>query len=393
MNMDRENKIKLAKRVTLVFAFLILLSLVIHYRSISHAPIPPAPTVIVTKPKAMNIAEYITQTGSTVAYNAVNLVARVEGYLDKISFVDGTFLKKGKPLFVIEPEPYMEKLLAAKASVAAQKAAFAYAKSEYARQKRMYSENATSLNNVEEWLAKSQETEAEVAKAIANAEIDAINYSYTHISAPFDGRIGRHLVDLGNLVGNGVATNLATIEQIDPLYVYFNPNELDLIKLRDAARAKGFQAKEVQQINMIKKIPVYVKMQNEHEFKHVGKLDFINTGLNASTGTMEFRAILPNKNYDLVPGLYVQVRIPISEPSVKLTVPDTAVLYDQVGPYLLLVDSNNKVLLQHVTIGELEQDHRAILTGLKKDDRVIIDGLQNATPGNPVSAQYEKTPK
>ena len=243
MSMEREKKLNLIKRLSIVIAFFILIALIFHYRAASIAPSFPTPVVIVTKPKPIKMAEYITQTGSTVAYNSVNLVARVEGYLDKINFIDGTFLKKGQPLFVIEPEPYMEKLLAGQASVAAQKAAFAYAKSEYARQKRMYKENATSLNNVEEWLAKSQESEAEVAKAIANAAIDAINYSYTHISAPFDGRIGRHLVDLGNLVGNGVATNLATIEQIDPLYVYFNPNELDLIRLRDAARAKGFQKK------------------------------------------------------------------------------------------------------------------------------------------------------
>src|SRR5205085_8997538 len=140
--------------------------------------------------------------------------ARVQGFLDTISFVDGTIVKKDSPLFVIEPEPYFEQLKEAQATVAAQKANLVYTKSEYSRQQRMYKDHATSLNNVEIWKSKTEEAQADVAKAIANAEVASINYSYTHIKAPFNGRIGRHLVDVGNLVGNGVATNLATLQQI-----------------------------------------------------------------------------------------------------------------------------------------------------------------------------------
>ena len=172
------------------------------------------------------------QTGTVVAYNSVNLVARIKGYLEAVEFTDGSFIKKGKALFVIEPLPYLEQLKGAEATVVARKAAHLYAKAEYGRQQRMYKQNATSLNNVEKWSAKTIESQAQIDEAVANAEIAAINYSYTHVLAPFDGRIGRHLIDPGNLVGNGVATDLATIEQIDPIYVYFNLNELDLIKIR-----------------------------------------------------------------------------------------------------------------------------------------------------------------
>ena len=185
----------------------------------------PAPKVVVQQPQWREMVEYVTQTGTLVAYNSVDLVARIEGYLDAIKFTDGSFVKKGQPLFVIQPEPYFEQLKAAQATVAAQKAYNVYVKSEYARQKKMYTQQATSLNNVEKWLAKTEESDAEIAKAVANEAIAAINYSYTHVEAPFDGRIGRHLVDVGNLVGNGVATNLANIEQIDPIYAYFNLNE------------------------------------------------------------------------------------------------------------------------------------------------------------------------
>lgn len=341
----------------------------------------PLPVVRVETPQLVEMTQYITQTGNLVAFNSVNLVARIEGYLDKIQFTDGTFVKKGQGLFLIEPEPYLEKLKEAKATVAVQKAAYAYDKSEYDRQKRMYKDHATSLNNVEKWHAKSLQSEAEIAKAEANAAVAAINYSYTHVQAPFDGRIGRHLVDVGNLVGNGKATNLANIEQLDPIYVYFNLNELDFIKVRAAAREHGIKPSDINQI------PVYVSMQNETAFKHEGRLDFVNTSLDASMGTLEFRGLIPNKDFTLLPGLFVRVRVAISKPGLQLTLPDTAILSDQRGAYVLVLDKNDIVQEKRVTLGDLEQGRRAILTGLDKQDRVIVEGLQNASPGNKASIQ------
>ena len=384
MNFDKNSKQVRIAGIVLAILFLIYL---VHHFTKSKAPAIPTPVVAINKPVVTEMAEYVTQTGTTVALNSVNLVARIEGYLNSIEFIDGTSVKKGKELFVVQPEPYMEQLKAAQATVAAQKAAFAYAKSEYARQQRMYKDNATSLNNVESWLAKMHESEAEVAKAVADAEIAAINYSYTHISAPFDGRIGRHMVDIGNLVGNGKATTLATIEQIDTLYVYFNLNEIDLIKLRAAAQAKGFKPKDINQI------PVEIKMQNAKEYNRKAILDFVNTGLNASTGTMELRALLENKDYLYVPGLFVQVRIAISKPAKQLTVPDTAILYDQIGAYLLVVDNNNVVVLKRIELGGVEQGMRAVVKGLNTPDKVIVGGLQNATPGNKVDPHEQENEK
>jgi len=375
--------IEMNRKSQYVVIAVIVIVLFLIYKIISHfenkAPSLPPPTVIVKKPILLPITDYVTLTGNTVAYNSVDLVARVEGYLQSVEFTDGSFVKKGKELFVIEPEPYLEKLKAAEATNAAQKAAYQYAKAEYARQQQMYKQNATSLNNVQKWEAKRDETQAEVAKGVADVAIAAINYSYTHVLAPFDGRIGRHLVDPGNLVGNGKATDLATIEQIDPIYVYFNLNELDLFKIRTAAKKAGINANE------INKVPIYVALQNENNFPHQGHLDFVNTGLNASTGTIEFRGLLENKDFALLPGFFVKVRIPISNPAPELTVPDTAVLYDQIGPYLFLVDKNNVVQLTRVELGALEQGVRAIVKGLNADDNVVVSGLQNATPGNTVT--------
>lgn len=375
MNHDKQLIIKTALIVSAFFLFIIVL-----WHMLTHHKTKPVlvPKVVVEKPQLINMTDYVMQTGTLVAFNSVNLVARVEGYLEAIEFTDGTFVDKGKELFVIEPEPYAEKLKASEASILVQKASFEYSTSEYKRQQQMYKQNATSLNNVEKWSAKAQEFKAEVAKVTADAAVSAINYSYTHVHAPFRGRIGRHLVDVGNLVGNGKATNLATIDQIDPIYVYFNLNELDLIKIRDAANAHGFKPSDIDTI------PVQVRMQNESKFLHQGHLNFVNTGLNASTGTMEFRALLPNKNLMMLPGLFVQVRVPLSKPLPQLTVPETSIQSDQIGPYLLALDQKNIVVQKRVQIGALDSGRRAIVKGLTAVDRVVVIGLQNAIPGHEV---------
>jgi RND family efflux transporter MFP subunit len=378
MNQD---KYSTKSKIVLLIITVLIVYWLIHHFTKKKELIIPLPVVAVQKPQLSDMVEYVTQTGTTVAYNSVNLVARVSGSLDAIEFTDGTFVKKGNELFVIQPEPYWEQLKAAQATVAANKADYDYSKLEYARQQRMYKQNATSLNNVEKWLAKAEASKAELDKAKANEVNAAINYSYTHISAPFDGRIGRHLVDAGNLVGNGVATNLATVEQIDKLYVYFNLNELDLIKLRAAARANGFKPSD------INKVPVYINFQNESGFKHKATLDFVNTGLNASTGTMELRALLDNKEYLFVPGLFVQVQVAVAKPKKLLTVPSTAILYDQIGAYILIVDKNNIVVLKHVELGIVQEGQQAVVSGLSKEDQVIVNGLQNASPGNKVEIQ------
>ncbi|MDP1834673.1 MAG: efflux RND transporter periplasmic adaptor subunit [Chlamydiales bacterium] len=378
----KQKKVVTGGRIAAAAAIIAVICIIFYIsRRHSHEGPPEIspPKVTVQNPQSEQIVDYITQTGTLVAYNSVDLVARVEGYLDSIEFTDGTFVKKGQELFVVQPDTYYQQLLAAQATVAAQKAANIYAKSEYERQKKMYSQDATSLNNVEKWLAKTQESDAEIAKAVADEKIAEINYSYTHVSAPFDGRIGRHLVDPGNLVGHGAATTIATIEQIDPIYAYFNLNELDLIKLREAARAAGFKPEDINQIS------ADIKLQNETVFKHRGKLDFVNTGLDSSTGTLQFRALLENKDYALLPGLFVQVRIPVSKPEKQMTIPDAAVLYDQIGSYVLIADENSVVQLKRIKIGAMEQEMRAVTQGLTASDRVIVGGLQFATPGNKVN--------
>jgi RND family efflux transporter MFP subunit len=369
---------EITKKRALIAIVLIAIVGVIYCIKRNKPPEIPLPIVVVQKPQWSGVVDYVTQTGTLVSYNSVDLVARVAGYLDAIEFTDGSFVKKGQELFVIQPQPYLEKLKGAQANVLVQKANYAYAKAEYARQQVMYKQHATSLNNVEKWLAKMEAADGEIAEAEANQVIAAINYSYTHVLAPFDGRIGRHLVDTNNLVGNGAATELANIQQLDPIYAYFNLSELDLIKIRTAAKAAGFKPSNITQV------PVYVKLQNETTFTHKGSLDFANTALNASTGTMEFRALLNNKDFALLPGLFVQVRIPVSTAKKELMVPAASVLYDQIGAYVLIVDKNDLVQLKRIELGTADQGNQPVTKGLTADDRVIVNGLQFATPGNAV---------
>ena len=332
---------------------------------------PPAPPVTVSKPLRMPVTDYLQSTGSVAAFKTVDLMARVEGYLRSVDFKDGSVVKAGQLLFVIEPEPYQAKL-------ASYQAQLLDAQAEYDRQLRMIKENATSQANVDKWL--SQRDQAAAAVTLAK-----INLGYTRVTAPFDGRIDRHLVDPGNLVGSmGTATKLATIEQINPAYVYFSINERDLLRVRAAVqamnRARGTPAGEAPPV------PVQVALQTEEGYPHAGTLDFAGSGLDTGSGTLQLRASVPNADYTLLPGLFARVRIALAAPVPRLVVPDRVVSSDQVGSYLLTVGPDQKVRQQRIETGPLESGFRAVLGGLDADSEVVIDGLQNAVPGNLVTA-------
>jgi RND family efflux transporter MFP subunit len=332
---------------------------------------PPAPPVTVSKPLRMPVTDYLQSTGSVAAFKTVDLMARVEGYLRSVNFQDGSVVKAGQLLFVIEPEPYQAKL-------ASYQAQLLDAQAEYDRQLRMIKENATSQANVDKWL--SQRDQAAAAVTLAK-----INLGYTRVTAPFDGRIDRHLVDPGNLVGTaGTATKLATIEQINPAYVYFSINERDLLRVRAAvqstAKAQGTPLGEAP------RVPVQVALQTDEGYPYVGTLDFAGSGLDTGSGTLQLRASVPNAKYALLPGLFARLRVALAAPVSRLVVPDRVVSSDQVGSYLLTVGADQKVKQQRIETGPLENGYRAVLAGLDANSEVVIDGLQNAIPGNVVTA-------
>jgi RND family efflux transporter MFP subunit len=340
---------------------------------------PPPATVSVSQPIQKTVTDYIEVTGNTQSSNSVDLVARVEGYLQSVDFTDGTFVKKGDLLFVIEPKPYEAQVQLKQAAVAQEQATLTQATEEYARQQRLIKQNATSQADVENWQAQQSSAQASVEEANANLELAQINLGYTRITAPFDGRMGRHLVDPGNLVGNGAATELATIQQLAPIYVYANIDEADVLQVRATMRAAG------QTIATMGKVTLGVGLQNETGYPHQATLDFVSNDIDQSTGTLQLRGSIANQDYEFLPGMFVRVQIPVGTTENALLVPDRALGIDQRGHYLLLVGQNDEVEQRPVQIGALEGGMRVNTQGLTADEWVVVDGLQRAIPGNKVA--------
>jgi RND family efflux transporter MFP subunit len=224
-------------------------------------------------------------------------------------------------------------------------------------------------------------------QAQANTKIAEINYGYTRVAAPFDGYVTAHLASVGELVGAASPpTQLATIVALDPIYVNFNVNEQDVLRIRAEAARRGITVAEIRQL------PVQVGLQTEQGYPHEGKLDYIAPTLNQSTGTLAVRGIFPNPNRTMLPGYFVRVRVPIDKQEKALLVPDTALSSDQGGRYLLVVNGDNVVEQRHVHTGQLEDGGlRVIEEGLKPEDRVVTAGLLRAIPGQKVDPQLQKT--
>ncbi len=340
---------------------------------------PPPPAVTVSHPLKQPVTAYLDVTGTVKSVAVVDLAARVEGFLQSISFTDGSFVNKGDPLFVIEPAPYEAKVKLSEAAVRQDQALLDRANTEYQRQVRLVKQNASSQAELERWQAQRDAAAAALDEARANLDIAKINFGYTHIVAPFDGRIGRHSVDIGNLVGAGAATKLATIEQLDPIYVYFNVSEQDVLRIRESRRQRGETASDLSQM------PVFVGLPNEESYPHEGKLNFIATGISTSTGTLEARALMPNADHTLLPGSFVRVRVPTSPAEESLVISERAIGIDQAGPYVLVITKDNVVEQRRVETGAEVDGMRVIRSGVTTADWVVVDGIQRALPGSKVA--------
>ena len=340
---------------------------------------PPPPAVVVTQPVQQTVPDTIEVTGNIQSSNSVDLVARVEGYLDSVDFTDGTFVKKGDLLFVIQPEPYQAQVALQQATVAQQQATLTQANEEYARQQRLIAQNATSQADLENWRAQAGAAQAAVQEANANLELAQINLGYTRIVAPFDGRMGQHLVDPGNLVGNGAATKLATIQQLAPIYVYFTLDEPEVLRVRAAMRKAG------QTVATMGPVTLDVGLQNETGYPHQATLDFVDSDIDQSTGTLQLRGTIANQDYEFLPGMFARVQVPVGTLDNALLIPDRALGVDQRGHYVLVVGANDEVQQRPVQIGPLVAGMQVITQGLSADDRVVIDGIQRAIPGNKVA--------
>ena len=344
---------------------------------------PPPPKVDVGLPVQKNVTRFLDATGNTAPIQTVDLVARVQGVLQSINYKDGSFVKAGTTLFTIEPETYKLKLEQAQAAEAGSQASLKQAETDYKRQVDLVAKQAVSQATLDSSTATRDNAQANLQQAQANTKIAAINYGYTDVVAPFDGIVSAHLVSVGELVGAASPTQLATIVQLDPIYVNFNVNEQDVLRVRAEAKRRGLTSSDLTQL------PIEIGLQTESGYPHKGKLDYAAPTINLSTGTLAVRGLLPNADRILLPGYYVRVRVPFDQQQNALLVPDVALGSDQAGRYLLVVNSDNVVEQRKVRTGQVEGELRVIESGLKADDRVVIAGLLRAIPGQKVDPQLQ----
>ena len=342
---------------------------------------PPPPKVIVELPVQQTVTPYLEATGNTAAVNTVKLIARVEGYLQEIKYQDGATVKKGTPLFVIEPQPYKVKLEQAQAAEEGAKATLINAEAEFTRQQELQAKDVSTQANLDRARANRDTARANVLQAQANTGSAGINLGYTTVAAPFDGVVTARKVSVGELVGGDQPSQLASIVQLEPIWVWFNVSERDVQRVRAAMAERGVTAAE-----LVGKVPVEVGLQTDTGYPHKGVLDYAAPDVNQSTGTLQVRGVFENPKQALLPGYFVRVRVP-ARPRPALLVPEVAVGSDQAGRYLLTVNADNVVEQRRVQLGQTVGEMRVVESGLNSDERVVVSGILDAVPGQKVDPQ------
>ncbi len=348
----------------------------------------PPPKVTVAAPVEQAITRYFEVTGKAAAVNSVDLVARVQGFVEEISYTDGAFVKKSAPLFIIEPELYRLKVERAKSSVARAQAKLTQAEADLKRDAVLIAKQSTSQSEYDRALAQRVSALADLQSAQDDEKEAEINLGYTKVTAPFDGIVTARQVSLGQLVFGADAvtpTVLATVVQFDPIDVTVNVSERDVLRIRAYLASRG----QFDRANLVG-LPVEVGLQSESGYPHKGKLDYTAPIVDPTTGTLAARASLANGDRALLPGYSVRVRIP-SEVAPALLVPDVALGSDQSGRYVLVVNKDSVVEQRKVEPGQLVGNLRVIEKGLRKDDRVIVGGM-HAIPGQKVDAELGSAP-
>jgi RND family efflux transporter MFP subunit len=375
---------------------------------------PPPPEVTVARPAVRTIPEYAEYTGNTQPSEQVVLRSRVQGYLESIRFIDGTFVKKDELLFVIDQRPFQAKLAAAQATVEANEATVKQNEALYRRTMALLPSRASTPEDVDKQRGAWDQSKGQLLNSEANLRDAKLNLEYTEIRAPISGRIGRRLVDVGNLV-TADNTQLAAIARYDPMYVYFTVSESDLLRFlkRDvenrtappgeepagplpyligsavALLASPTQAPLVAASVLGRKlprVPLELELANETGYPHHGYVDFVDLGVDTGTGTILVRGTFSNPDpYALRPGLFVRVRGPVGKRENALLIKEQALGMDQKGRYVFVVTKDNKVERRGVEVGPAAGGLRVIDKGLSADDWVIVNGLLRARDGATVN--------
>jgi len=340
---------------------------------------PPPPSVTVAKPVRQGVTNYLEETGTTESVELVSVRARVSGYLEKINFTAGRDVKKGDVLYVIQQREYKAKLASATAEKKSKEVDLRLAEIELKREQKLLADNATAQTKVDQ--AEATRDGAAAALEAANASLDqaALDLEYTEVRSPIDGRVGKTLVKIGNLVGGNEATHLTTVINYDPIYVNFNISERALLRTsRRSARASGGKPD-------LTTIKVYLQRALDKGFPFEGNLEYADLAVDQSTGTFLIRGIFANPNRAILPGLFVRVRVPMQNTDDAILVPERALGADQGGRFVLIVVDDNLVERRNVEVGTKYEDMVVVEGGLNGDELVITDGIQRSRPGAKVT--------
>jgi RND family efflux transporter MFP subunit len=353
------------------------------------AAAPPPPTVTVAKPVKRTIIDHDEYVGRFVAIDAVEVRARVSGYLDKIHFQDGQIVKQGDLLFTIDRRPFQNTLDQARAALAQAKATLAFAETDFGRAEKLVRDKTIAEQVFDQRQQAKRNAEASVTwneMAVRQASLDL---EFTELRAPVTGRIGDRRVSQGNLItggSGGGTTLLAVIVSTDPIRFEFSMDEASFLRYTRLAQgstdgtSRGLSA------------PVALKLIDEPTFNHKGKMDFVDNVIDRTSGTIRGRAQFPNPDGVFTPGMFGRIQVAGSAPYEALLVPDAAIGTEQARKFVLVVGSDNTAVAKYVTLGQVVDGLRVIKSGLAPDDNVVVNGLMRARAGTKVTPEQEKPP-
>jgi RND family efflux transporter MFP subunit len=347
------------------------------------------PRVTVADVVKQEVVDYDYYTGQTEASEIVKVHSRLYGFLNSIDFKDGDFVQQGQRLFKIEPDEYEAIHQQSLAHIGLLTANLQLAKSKLSMSEKLRPKGAISQEDYEESIAAVQSAEAAITSAKADANRTILDLKYTEIKAPISGRIDRALVAKGNLLTGGMTngTLLTTIVNEQPMYAYFDVDERSLLyylRRRPQANSKN-ELSSLRDLN----ISCFMQLADETDYPHEGRLDFASAEVNRSTGTARLRGVFDNKDRSLVSGLFVRIRIPMSEPYQALLIPEKALATDQNIRFVFIVNKDGKAERRNVELGGQYGELRIVKSGLAAGDKVIVKGLQKVRPGIQVESETE----
>tara|TARA_R110002095_G_scaffold102611_1_gene89994 strand:+ start:684 stop:1973 length:1290 start_codon:yes stop_codon:yes gene_type:complete len=376
---------KRIKPPLLIASLLIALGLLVSPVYAAQETKPGVP-VTVTVPHQDVITEWDEYTGRFVAFEQVDIRARVSGYLQDIHFTDGKRIEQGDLLFTLDPRPFDAAITSAKAELERTQTNLTLGKQELQRATRLVAQNAMSQEELDVRSATMKARQADMAAARAALQIAELDLEYSRISAPISGRISSNSIDTGNLIQAADGQVLTTIVQQEPVFFVFDLSESSYLKYKRQRNAAG-DSSLVDQV-----WAVQVRLLDEQDYQHQGQVDFVDTRFDQNTGTIRLRALFDsNANGLLLPGSFGRVRLPAAQPGPALLIPDVAIMSDMAQKIVMVVDQDNVVQPRKVELGPLYQGLRVIRSGLQKDDRVITKGLLRVRPGVKVAPQMAAT--